>query len=434
MAFPTLSAVVLSTSQIAAPSCRDRFLEPFSADSIWNTAIGDSAAFSAIALFAPGDYRGNPGNFHNDQDFIIRVTPDDPLTDWINQGDWGGDDHCALQTHSRSGVPCSDVDSSLSNQLDGCVSRIRLPRTWTSASDCVGGPAKSDASNCYSKGNQNNNNAMALLLEDNVTLVQMQPAYRCGYYPAPLFARWGNTTDGGPQRFANTTSILGDGIGGAHGGSGLSSIGGSIRLGELLPGAPPIAHALKIELGNWWYYGASQQNLATADNGGRTQYVWPATGSNGGWSNATHSSSGGYLGKNPHVSPGALLAIPATQANEVKTTTAIGSKIKEAMVRYGAYIVDGSGKGPGKHKNLVAICMDAAVNAEMRSTYNFSMAYPEGVSGPWGATNQSQAENDLYADLLAVFRALHAVANNGPTSIGGGGTPMQPRKGPICGA
>ena len=65
------------------------------------------------------------------------------------------------------------------------------------------------------------------------------------------------------------TSIFGDGIGGAHGGSGLSSIGGSIRLGELLPGAPPIPHALKIELGNWWYYGGSQLNPNTVDNGGR---------------------------------------------------------------------------------------------------------------------------------------------------------------------
>ena len=69
--------------------------------------------------------------------------------------------------------------------------------------------------------------------------------------------------------FDNRTSIFGDGIGGAHGGSGLSSIGGSIRLGELLPGAPPIPHALKIELGNWWYYGGSQLNPNTADNGGR---------------------------------------------------------------------------------------------------------------------------------------------------------------------
>ena len=76
--------------------------------------------------------------------------------------------------------------------------------------------------------------------------------------------------------------------------------------------------------------------------------------------------------------------------------------------------------------------MDAAVNAEMRLAYNFSMAYPRGVSGPWIAVNQSQIENDRYADLLAIFRSLHAVANNKPTSIGGGGTPLRPNKIPIC--
>ena len=257
----------------------------------------------------------------------------------------------------------------------------------------------------------------------------MQPAYRCGYYPSPLLARWGNTTDGGPQRFANTTSILGDGTGGAHGGSGLSSIGGSIRLGELLPGAPPIAHALKIELANWWYYGASRLNPATVDNGGRTQYVWPATGSNCGWDNTTKSC---YGGKNLFVAPGALLALPA--GADVATATVVGGKLKQAFVDYGAYIVDGSGSGPGRHKNLVALCMDALVNAEMRRAYNFSMAYPHGV-GPYTAQgNATQGARDLYADLLAIFRALHVVANNGPASVGGGGTPRQPRKAPICGA
>ena len=83
----------------AAPPCRDRWHEPFSSDSIWNTAIGSGAKFHPALLFADGDYRGQPANFHNDQDFLVRVTADDPLTDWINQGDWGADPggHCAIQ-------------------------------------------------------------------------------------------------------------------------------------------------------------------------------------------------------------------------------------------------------------------------------------------------------------------------------------------------
>ena len=420
-----LSLLLALAHEASSAACRDRFLEPFSAESIWNTAIGSGAVFKPALLFAAGDARGTPGNFHNDQDFILRGSPDDPLTDWINQGDWGSDAKCVVQTHSHSGVPCGAAEATLHGQLDGCVAQIRLPRNWTSASDCDGAPSSS-GDNCRSAADQVNNNAMALLLADNLTVVQMQPAYRCGFHPAPLLARWGNVTDGGPQRFANVTSILGDGTGGAHGGSGLSSIGGSVRLGELVPGAPPIAHALKIELGNWWYYGASQQNPKTADNGGRSQYMWPATGSNAGF---TNGSSGSYIGTNPHVTPGALLAIPSQHAKDVETSTAIGLKIKNAMVDYGAYIVDGTGSGR-PHHNLVAICMDAAVNAEMRSHYNFSMAYPTGVTSD---SSQTKAQNAVYADLLAIFRALHVVSNNSPTSIGGGGTPRQPRKGPICG-
>ena len=275
---------------------------------------------------------------------------------------------------------------------------------------------------------------MALLLADNVSLVQMQPVYRCGFYPAPLLARWGNATDGGPQRFPNVTSIFGDGTYGAHGGSGLSSVGGSVRLGELLPGSPPIAHALKIELANWWYYGGAQLNPKTPANGGRDQYVWPATGSNQGF---CHFCPGGtYNGTNRYVAPGALLAIPADLARDVKTTTVVGGKIKQALVDYGAYIVDGTGHGPGgaKNRNSAAICMDALVNAEMRKHFGFSMAYPHGVAAPGVDPSATRAQDALYADLLAAFRALHAVSNNGPRSVGGGGTPRVPRKGPICGA
>lgn len=367
-----------------------------------------------------------PSNFHNDQDFILRTTNHDPVTRWINQGDWDADDKCAVQAHANSGKPCS----SATRMLDGCFADIRLPREWTSASDCDA----NNASHCRSAANQDNNNAMAVLLPDNVTLVQMQPAYRCTAYPSPLLARWGNITDGGPQRFVNTTSIFGDGTGGAHGGSGLSSIGGSIRLGELLPQAPPIAHALKIELGNWWYYGDKQLNPATADNGGRTQYVWPATGSNEGFHNG---SSGSYTGTNPFVVPGALLAIPAARASTVTTTTVVGRQIKDAMVNYGAYIVDGSGRGPSKnvaHRNLAAICMDSKVNAEMRAQYGFNMAYPHGVASAAADPARTLAEHALYADLLRIFQALHSVSNNQPSSIGGGGVPRVPTKAPICGA
>lgn len=392
---PLLAALAVQASTNAP--CRDRFLEPFASSSIWNTAVGSSAAFSPCNLFPTGR---EPSQFHNDQDFFIMASKDDPLTNWINQGDWGADDHCKVQGTGT------------------VVAQLPLPRNWTSASDCDGA-AKSDASNCRSKGNQANNNAMGVLLLDNETIVQMQPAYRCGY-GTPLLAKFGNgTADGCPQQFPNTTSIFGDGALGSHGGSGLSGVGGTIRLGELLPNAPPIAHALKIELQHQWYFGLRKLATDSAYNGGRSQYVWPATGSDSG---SNKVPGGLYGGEDPNVAPGALLAIPLSAANTVKTTTVVGARIKAALTTYGGYIVDDTGGG-----NSVAICMEADVNAEMRSHYGYAMTYPHGVSA--AVTDKGHA---LYADLLAIFQALHAVTNNGATSVGGGGTPIVPKKPPIC--
>ena len=164
----TFAAVNAASS--AATSCRDRWLEPFSSDSIWNTAIGSAAQFAPANLFDPEDPRGIPDNFHNDQDFLLRVSTSDPVTHWINQGDWDADEKCTIQQHRHSGMPCGPN----STQLDGCSTAIRLPREWTTASDCDG-PPNSAGSNCRSAANQENNNAMALLLPDNETIVQMQP-------------------------------------------------------------------------------------------------------------------------------------------------------------------------------------------------------------------------------------------------------------------
>jgi hypothetical protein len=78
--------------------------------------------------------------------------------------------------------------------------------------------------------------------------------------------------------------------------------------------------------------------------------------------------------------------------------------------------------------------MDAEVNAEMRRHYGFNMAYPAGVAGPAVDPNGTEAQHDLYSDLLTIFQALQAVSNNGLQSVGGGGTPRVPTKPPICGA
>lgn len=220
---------------------------------------------------------------------------------------------------------------------------------------------------------------------------------------------------GAPQPFPWTVDILSDGNLGAHGGSGLSSFGGTIRLGELLPGSPPIRHALKLEL--WahafYYFNWTSANYSSC-------YTWPAVGCDSYWNHAGI----GYNGTLPVLHPGSLLAVPPDLAPSVraKLATEPARRILDALTDYGGYIVDdtGSQRGGG------AICMEHGVNAEILQAYGWSVAIENPLTPSQGAP--------LYNDLVTMFQALAVVANNGPDNVGGGGTPRQPPPPPICGA
>lgn len=155
-----------------------------------------------------------PTNFHSDQDWIVRASASDPLTPWINDaGQFPG--LCTAKQSGGRPVPPP----------------IQFPADLVT--DCTG-----------------NNNAAAVLKADNKTLMQFQPLYR-PTAGGPIIAWW---HAGAPQDFpweidirSGDAPVLQSALG-SHGGSGLSGIGGTIRLGELLPDAPPIAHALKLEL------------------------------------------------------------------------------------------------------------------------------------------------------------------------------------------
>jgi hypothetical protein len=247
-------------------------------------------------------------------------------------------------------------------------------------------------------------------MPDNVTLVQMQPLYvpEAG---GPMIA-WYHT--GAPQAFPWAISILGDGALGAHGGSGLSSFGGTIRSGELSASAPPISHALKIELWAhaYYFYNWTSREYSSC-------FAWPAVGCD---SYATNRANG-YNGTNSFLKPGALLAVPPDAAPRVAAAlqTIPGKRILEALTDYGAYIVDDTGSKVGGG----ALCAERQVSDELLSEYGFSWF----IENPLTATNKGAP---LYDDLLAIYRALSVVINNGPATIGGGGSPRRPAPPPIC--
>lgn len=358
-ASPKISPKITASPSVA-PSARDKYKQPFAASSIWNMPIGKNAKYV-------------PGNIpaHNvtgaDEDILV-LTPNAPQREvWVNNVGWTQGNRCTEQKYDNFKVPVPD----------NFVIGDERPSTP--------------------------NYAGAFLLPDGRTIAQFSPVARC--------------TPGGRVTYTDdarddNVDIYGDGTYGAHGGSGLSSIGGTIRLGELTKNSPPIRHALKVVL---------EDRLAISSISGT--FRWPAK-----WSDSC--SPGCYKGKNPVLKMGALLALkPDFNLNALETEPA--KKIAWTLINYGAYLVDNSGwssyyftteKGP-----------DGDVFTEFARNWGFTMT---GISlSQWnGSIDQDpipNIETPWGRDMNKIFGALNVVDNNSQTSVGGGGEPLQPLAPPL---
>jgi len=328
--------------------CRDRLVWPFASTSIWNQPIGSNAEYVDANLFA----EFKPEGFFADTDYFYAVSEKDPRVPWYDQGHWGKP-RDALHYCNITGKRVAD---------------IYFPHDVVLTE--FGG-----------------NNVAAILQPDSITLLQLHPIYRCEV-GSPVLALAG--------LLHNNQSILGDGIVGAFGGSGLSSLGGAIRKGEFAAAA--INHALKLELwGHDWYYGGLDHPC----------YRWPARTCDGyahEWNEKNH-----YNGTNYLLTPGALLAIPPSTS--ISLSTVPGKKLAKALMDYGGYIAADTAR------NTATFNAEFGVSEEFEKEFGFAL---DAKSGPW------------YDDQLKIFQALKIVANNSPTTIGGGGTPRQPLAPPIC--
>jgi hypothetical protein len=347
---------------------RNPLQQPFATNSIWNMPIGNGAAF------APANLTANPASsdsgatniawavvFGSDAEHII-LTPTAPLTSIYYEGNaWSGASRCdATSTGAVSGLPVS----------------VPIPATYTVPSD-------------------NGNDGAAVLAADGQTIIQFQPMALC--------------TAGGPGTAAAVSpavNLYGPGILGAHGGSGMSSIGGSIRVGEMRPGQVGMHHALKVDMNYYEYYHASAQ---------ANSYRWPSVTSDGAWQNYGLTSAGaqGANYSNPAMVMGALLAIPSTiSISSLNLQTEPGKQLAWTLQNYGAYIVDSS--------------MDCCFNfsEEESPAGSFSAQF----QADWGYPMLARFNTDSAwsQDIETIRTALQVVSNNGPNSIGGGGTPLQP--------
>jgi hypothetical protein len=335
---------------------RDPLQQPFASTSIWNMPIGSGATYVAAGIDNyPGanQYAYMPGA---DGEHII-LTPTAPATDirYSSVG-WSGGDRCVSGGSVLVTVP--------------------IPSSLVIA-------------------NTNKNEGAAILKADGHTIAQVQPIARCtaGSYATAMVQ-------------AADVDLYGDGITGCHGGSGLSSIGGCIRVGELRPGAATgPKHALKV---NVYAKQALFQCTTRADG-----FRWPATTSDSyavGWYGTDPANS------NTNMKQGSLLAIPASvDITTLGLTTEPAKQLAWTLQNYGAYIVDDTyapgfdfsiEEGPGGSKS-----------AEFQADYGYAFAQRIGLPGSRSAWTQ---------DIMILVANLYVVSNNSSSSIGGGGTPLQP--------
>lgn len=336
---------------------RNPLKQPFSSNSIWNMPIGSDAKYVHAEL-----EKAMAAGMTIDEDIIV-LKPDAPKTEiYTNLADWNREkNRCEKEGPLLFSAP--------------------IPAKFTVSPENWDGLTP--------------NSGLAVLMEDGRTIKQTQPFARC---------KKGKSATS--HYIFQNTDIYGEGYYGAHGGSGLSAIGGALRVGELISEDKPIKHVLKINV-----FGKKNLYYDETTKGFR----WPAKRADG-------YASGNYgtnrtKPANKECRMGALLALPsAINLDSLNFETIPGRILARAFQDYGAYIVDDTAW------DVYAIVTewgpDGRVSDEFEKKWGFPMAIKEKDS-PWGR------------DMDRIFLNLHIVANNSPESIGGGGVLKVPLLQPL---
>ncbi len=323
----------------AASSSRDALLAPYASSSIWNTPLGDQASWVAVTL------QPALAGIRTEAVVILLDLQQATLSIQHSDAGWTGADRCPAHAPEHF--------------------TARAPAPFL----VLEGPGVSGA-------------PVVALQDDQRSLRQGLPFARCTT-SAPATVQF--EEDAG--------DLLGDGIQGANGGSGLSALGGVLRLGELGPRTGPPRHALAIHVNDVSLYAAATKSDC---------FRWPA-------SRGDAYCVGTYAGANPALRMGALLALPPGTALALRTEPA--KLLAWTLGNYGAYVVNDAGSA------------SYAFNVELSPQGWFVDEF----ESAWGFPFQTTALGALWAqDIQDLFNALAVVDDNVAATPGGAGKRVQP--------
>jgi hypothetical protein len=327
------------------PTTRDPLKWPFASTSIWNMPIGSAARY-VPAQIEQATYKA----VYAEPDVII-FEPNEPLMDVRYNPAWHP---------GRCNIPAGSP----------VLFRAPIPASFI-------------------VGDEWQNFATAILAADRRTIYQTQP-----------FAHCTSTSPASSKLHSRTVDIYGDGIWGAHGGSDMSSVGGTLRIGELRRGGPHVRHALKINLDGKANLFACGKTKKAADC-----YRWPAK-----HGDATAFAS--YGGSVYALRMGALLTLPASlDLATLGLRTEPAKELAWTLQNYGGYVVDNTGQSR----------WDFAVERGPAGKF------VDQFLADWNIQfDDDDRTTDWAHDMSVIFLHLAVVDNNSPTTIGGGGTPRQP--------
>ncbi|WP_435741892.1 hypothetical protein [Nocardioides sp. SYSU DS0663] len=355
-------AVTTSTALVAQPTAakpartktstvlRDPLIQPFPSHSIWNTSL------SRTPRWVPANVENPTTKTLALEEDLLVLAPKARLTNvYATTAGWDSTKtRCGSRTDTvlKAGVP--------------------IPTTFRTDPGYHGSTP---------------NHSTAIVLPDG-TVYETQPLHVCpdgtvvSQYASPKWQGTSIYTGATPENPG----------GGSHGGSYMSALGGTIRLGEWSPGKTQIPHVLKIEL---W----AKKYLSSTANG----YRWPAHRAD-----AYYATE--YGGKVPAVRQGSLLGLP--RSFPVWNLASEPARILARTLKaYGAYVVDDT------HRDTVTFPVEWSNRGRVATQFEQQWGFP--IQGH--AATATGAHKVFLTDMETIYRSLAVVDDNTATSVGGAG-------------